>query len=210
MLALGMVLPAPVFVGGLRSPATGLPTGRGSPAVSMQQLFFSQLDERKAVAFLQRWPQRRFRDGVNTWGNTEWRLFGCPGQLEFSSQPLPDGVRLTYYLSEEARRKQGLAGLTADGSFELRVEMQARWLGALPAGPAIVASREQGRESKAAYERVLWQRLVLDFTKLGARELGDVGTARGQSALSVWGPLGSASARPSRCRGCSPHFGGGP
>ena len=159
----------PAIVGGqgCRSPASQRRT-----EVTMQQLFFSQLDESKAVAFLQRWPQKRFRDGVNTWGNTEWRVFGCPSQLEFSAQSLPDGVRITYYLSEEARRKQGLAGLTPDGSFELRVDMQARWLGVVPAGPAIVTSREAGRESKAKYERILWQRLVLDFTKLGARELG--------------------------------------
>ena len=176
----------------------------------MQQLFFSQLDERKAVAFLQRWPQKRFRDGVNTWGNTEWQVFGCKSQLEFSAQSLPDGVRITYYLSEEARRKQGLAGLTPDGSFELRVDMQARWLGVVPAGPAIVTSREAGRESKAAYERILWQRLVLDFTKLGARELGD---AR-QLVPEKW-PLGSATAqqpgllrRTRRVRGCSTHWRG--
>tara|TARA_B100000795_G_scaffold260683_1_gene236779 strand:- start:603 stop:1175 length:573 start_codon:yes stop_codon:yes gene_type:complete len=172
--------------------------------VTMQQLFFSQLDERKAVAFLQRWPQKRFRDGVNTWGNTEWQVFGCKSQLEFSAQSLPDGVRITYYLSEEARRKQGLAGLTPDGSFELRVDMQARWLGVVPAGPAIVTSREAGRESKAAYERILWQRLVLDFTKLGARELGD---ARQQTQKR---PPCSATARQPgllgrtrRVRGCS-------
>ena len=160
----------PAIVGGHggRPPASQ----RSRTVVTMQQLFFSTLDERKAVAFLQRWPQKRFRNGVNTWGNTEWQVFGCPSQLEFSAQSLPDGVRITYYLSEEARRKQGLAGLTPDGSFELRVDMQARWLGVVPAGPAIVTSREAGRESKAKYERILWQRLVLDFTKLGAKELG--------------------------------------
>ena len=41
--------------------------------VLMRELFFSELDERRAVAFLQQWPKRRFRDGVNTWGNAEWQ-----------------------------------------------------------------------------------------------------------------------------------------
>ena len=53
--------------------------------VQMRELFFSELDEGRAVAFLQQWPKRRFRDGVNTWGNAEWQLFGLPSQLEFTS-----------------------------------------------------------------------------------------------------------------------------
>ena len=169
-----VLLTSDAFVAGHgRAPASRVRTAQ----VLMRELFFSELDEGRAVAFLQQWPKRRFRDGVNTWGNAEWQLFGLPSQLEFTSEPLPNGVRLAYYLSEEGRRRAGLSGLVRDGSFELSVDMQARWLGVLPAGPAIVTRTDAGRESKAAYERIIWQRLVLDFTKLNRGR--DFGTVRG-------------------------------
>ena len=103
-----VLLMSDAFVAGHgRAPASRVRTAQ----LLMRELFFSELDERRAVAFLQQWPKRRFRDGVNTWGNAEWQLFGLPSQLEFTSEPLPNGVRLAYYLSEEGRRRAGLSGL---------------------------------------------------------------------------------------------------
>ena len=99
-----VLLTSDAFVAGHgRAPASRVRTAQ----VLMRELFFSELDERRAVAFLQQWPKRRFRDGVNTWGSAEWQLFGLPSQLEFTSEPLPNGVRFAYYLSEEGRRRAG-------------------------------------------------------------------------------------------------------
>ena len=111
---------------------------------------------------------------MNSWGNAEWRLFrGCAEKLEFSSNPTPSGVRLTYYLSDAAKERLGLRGLVEDGSFELSFETDARWLGVVPAGRAIVARSEAGRESRGAYERIIWQRLVMDVSGRDAAQLGE-------------------------------------
>mmetsp|Transcript_35480 Transcript_35480/g.58781 ORF Transcript_35480/g.58781 Transcript_35480/m.58781 type:complete len:84 (+) Transcript_35480:467-718(+) len=57
--------------------------------------------------------------------------------------------------------------------------MNARLLGVIPAGPAIISRSEVGLESRASYERIVWQRLLLDVSKLDGRKLG---TVRGVNA----------------------------
>ena len=114
---------------------------------------------RWAAAFLQRFPTARFGakwGKTDAWGDSEWRVFGC-SRLEFTAKSIADGVRLTYYMSEAAMKKRGLAGLVEDGTLDLTIDPQARFLGIGPAAPAIRARSSPGVESRAAQEAVVWQ-----------------------------------------------------
>lgn len=116
-------------------------------------IYFKDLDEAAAVKLLHAYPTQAFAQ----WGAKEWQQFGMD-KLTFSVVRQADGVKLTYYLSEEQKRAKGLGGLQEDGSYELRV---TRALGQ----PAIVAKSNQGSVSRKRQEDLVWQRLVLSITK---------------------------------------------
>lgn len=131
-------------------------------------LFFSELeDEKKAINYLRRFPSSRFSaqwGKTDAWNDAEWQVFGVSKRLQFTAQPLPTGVRMLYYLSEDALRKRGLSGLVEDGYFELTLDAGARWLGIGPKAPAIRARSVRGVEDRSAAENVVWNRLVYDLT----------------------------------------------
>ena len=129
-------------------------------------LLFSELDdEKKAINYLRRFPSSRFSaqfGKTDAWNDAEWQLFGVKRRLQFTAQPLPTGVRMLYYLSDEALQKRGLSGLVEDGSFELTVDVGARWFGI--SAPAIRARSVRGVEDRSRAESVVWNRLVYDLT----------------------------------------------
>ena len=138
---------------GLVTRSAGCRASTRCDAVSMRVVHFSELDEGKAISFLQRFPTARFGakwGKVDAWGDAEWRVFGA-ARLEFTSQPLPNGVRLCYFMSEATKKKRGLSGLVPDGSLEITVDMGARWFGIGPAAPAL---RGRSRPGMAAVDDV--------------------------------------------------------
>jgi len=147
----------------LRAAAAQMQLGGG------RALFFSELDdEKKAINYLRRFPSSRFSaqwGKTDAWNDAEWQLFGIKRRLQFAAQPLPTGVRMLYYLSDEALQKRGLSGLVEDGYFELTLDVDARRFGVGPTSPAIRARAVRGVEDRSAAEDVVWNRLVYDLTK---------------------------------------------
>ena len=103
-----------------------------------KRIALRELDERRVVAAL-----RALVTKANRWKADEWRVFGAP-PLQFSSNTLSDGVRLTYYLTSDAGR------LTEDGSLDVTLQ-----------GSAVVWSR-QGR-ARPKNEDVLFRLLLNEF-----------------------------------------------
>ena len=141
-------------------------TGRRSHAaasVRMQlpflqkAVYFSELDESKAVACLRDFPTRAF----GSWSEKEWSQLTngrLREKLQFSVRAIDGGVQLDFYKPDEAKRARGAFGSVQDGSLALVVTR-----GLL--GPAVIARSAKGSRSNASYEEAIWQRLVLYLTK---------------------------------------------
>ena len=134
-----------------------------------RRIFFSNLDQERATEYLRSYPTQAF----NLWSDQEWQRLGATqGKLEFSTEPIDNGIRLVYYFSPAEARSRGLAGLVEDGGFDLFVQ-----------GNSIVGRARPGKLGRRAQEEVVWQRLVLQITKGIALERAggrpDFGTVQG-------------------------------
>jgi hypothetical protein len=143
----------------LRAPPPSLVFG-----TTQRKIFFTQLDERKAVQALKAFPRRFSR-----WGVDEWECFGASA-LVFSERSLPNGVSLQYY--------QRGAGLREDGALELTVERaQTLFNGATHA--IVVRSRSKGGREKQ--EEVIFKLLLAECQK---------GSFGGKIAPGIYPPTG--------------------
>ena len=186
-LPLGLTLPSldalPTTLAALdpttKYAAAAATTAVAANALQPRVLAFTRLDEAEAISFVQSFPTTR----ITRWGPKEWREFGLD-RLEFSAVRTPSGIRLDYFLSEEAKQKRGIGGLVEDGSLDISV---TKWLGF----PAIVASSRGGVENRARQESIVWQRLVLAATGDGSG-----GGALGLANLKAKSGVGSAILAP--------------
>ena len=146
-------------------------------------VYFSELDEAKAVSCLRDFPSKAF----GNWGEKEWsQLTGgrLREKLQFSTQAIDSGVLLTFYKPDAAKIARGASGSVQDGALSLVVTRSLL-------GQAIVARSVKGSvSSNAAYEDAIWQRLVLYLTKskgLWANTWSDkgIGTTRGLYPCSL-------------------------
>ena len=90
-------------------------------ASSQRRIFFGSLDEVSAIRYLQSFPTQ----ALQLWSIVEWTRLGVPARLKFSAAPTEDGIRIVYYVEDEAAKARGAGGVVEDGGIELSVEMRS-------------------------------------------------------------------------------------